>query len=581
MNATPGEQAACLDDEELMLLSAAWLDRDALETALGHALQCRTCGQALCDLLAGEHAVGDVNEASEVVRVRRGQTERVVEVVRVGDTIDQRYEVVSLLGLGGMGKVVRAHQAGLGRDVAIKILRGDLLHDEVLVRRFSREARSAAQLKSEHAVQIHDVGRLRSGAPYFAMEYLDGTDLADLVEKQGPLDPKDAILYIAQACEALEEAHRLGIVHRDIKPQNLVACRNSRGEPSIKVVDFGIAKTQAERGTKLTATSAVMGSPLYMSPEQIQSTRDVDHRSDIWSLGATLYFLTSATTPFYAATAPLLAARILYESPRPLRGIRPELPEALERVILQCLQRDPALRPPSAAALGAELRALDARRPQRSNWDLEIPSTVAQPSGAPTIRDDSVPGSLGASQPPVLGETPRTARLPGPVGATLPSGALPSPADSIAARTPAASAGSMPGELSATASRVALVSGASRPASTSGWPIFAAVATTLVLIASVTVWQTGKRWRERGIAAPPATPTTEGAVALSDAGAPSPLAPPTGTMLPADPGTPQAAPPAIAATSSSSKPVLRRPPPRPPKPPSTASAPPGSAYDDP
>ncbi|HEX7839815.1 MAG TPA: serine/threonine-protein kinase, partial [Kofleriaceae bacterium] len=223
--------------------------------------------------------------------------------VRVGEVLAAKYRVDRVLGAGGMGVVVAATHLQLDQVVALKFVRTEALHNPEIVGRFEREARAAVRLKSEHAARIIDVGRLESGSPYIVMEYLEGQDLAQLLEQRRSLPVSIACDYIIQACDAIAEAHSLGIVHRDLKPGNLFLARTSHGQQVIKVLDFGISKTQGPAGdVNMTRTQAMLGSPGYMSPEQMRAAKSVDSRTDIWSLGVILYELVAGRMPFQADT---------------------------------------------------------------------------------------------------------------------------------------------------------------------------------------------------------------------------------------------------------------------------------------
>lgn len=265
--------------------------------------------------------------------------------VREGDVLAGKYRVDRVLGLGGMGVVVAAHHVELDDRVAIKFLLPEALHNGEAVARFTREAQAAVKIKSEHVARVTDVGRLENGAPYIVMEYLEGLDLSAWLQQRGRLPIEQAVEFVLQACEAIAEAHALGIVHRDLKPANLFVIRRPDGGLSVKVLDFGIAKrTGTASAAAITSTAAVMGSPLYMSPEQLNSSKDADARSDVWALGVILYELLSAESPFLAETMPGVMMKITASEPPPLRARRPEIPAALERVILTCLEKDRAKR---------------------------------------------------------------------------------------------------------------------------------------------------------------------------------------------------------------------------------------------
>jgi serine/threonine-protein kinase len=271
----------------------------------------------------------------------------------LGDVIADKYEVIKVIGSGGMGYVVSATHVELGHQVALKFLRPELLVHQDLVARFAREARTAVMIKSEHVARVFDVGTLPDAGPFIAMELLEGQDLGRIVCERGSLPVEAAIDYILQACEALATAHALGIVHRDIKPENLFLCRSVPGVDVVKVLDFGISKLgvpeperatpQRSRRPTVRSTSAV-GSPTYMSPEQIRALDDVDARADVWALGCVLYELLCGAPAFDAPSLTQLAAKILERPPAPLRSINPEVPVELEAVVAHCLGKDPARR---------------------------------------------------------------------------------------------------------------------------------------------------------------------------------------------------------------------------------------------
>lgn len=268
--------------------------------------------------------------------------------VQAGEVLAGKYRIERVLGQGGMGVVVQATHIHLDERVAIKFLLPQALESPEAVARFAREARAAVKIKSEHVARVTDVGTLETGCPYMVMEYLHGRDLAQLVQDQGPLTIEHAVDFVLQASEAIAEAHSLGIVHRDLKPSNLFLIHRADGSPCVKVLDFGISKTTGMKGSGpdlgMTRTTAVMGSPLYMSPEQMASSRNVDQRTDIWALGAILFELLTGQVPFQADTMPQLCAMVLQEPAPALRGRLPMAPEGLEAAILRCLEKVPARR---------------------------------------------------------------------------------------------------------------------------------------------------------------------------------------------------------------------------------------------
>jgi eukaryotic-like serine/threonine-protein kinase len=290
--------------------------------------------------------------------------------IREGDLIAGKYRVDRILGVGGMGVVVAAHHLRLEELVAIKLLLPEALTDADAVRRFDREARAAVKIKSEHVTRILDVGALDSGAPFIVMEYLEGEDLAERIARTGPLSVEAAIELLLQACEAIAEAHTLGIVHRDLKPANLFCIQGAEGRPFIKVLDFGISKitrsTVAGSGLGMTKTAAVIGSPFYMSPEQMESPRSVDARTDIWSLGIVLYQLLTAEVPFNGETLPQVCVNVATRPAPSLRRSRPDVPTGLETVLLRCLEKEPSKRFSTVAALAAALARFGSHRAQVS-----------------------------------------------------------------------------------------------------------------------------------------------------------------------------------------------------------------------
>ena len=310
--------------------------------------------------------------------------------MKEGDILAGKYRVDRVLGQGGMGVVVQATHVQLKDRVALKFLLPEVVENENTAARFLREAQAAVRIKSPHVARVVDVGTLESGSPYMVMEYLDGRDLSAVLETEGPLEPSVAVLYALQACEALAAAHSAGVVHRDIKPGNLFLTMGPDRHPVIKVLDFGISKVaDPDAPSKLTQTQTAMGSPLYMSPEQMRSARDVDHRTDIWSLGVVLFEALTGQMPFYAETMPALCGMVLdRDSPSPgIRQFKPELPEELEMVVLKCIAKDVNKRYDSVqemahdlAPFAGELGYQSAERVARILGASGLAMTIRQPS---------------------------------------------------------------------------------------------------------------------------------------------------------------------------------------------------------
>jgi serine/threonine protein kinase len=326
--------------------------------------------------------------------------------VSPGDILAGKYRVERVLGIGGMGIVVAAHHVHLEERVAIKFLLPTVAREGgEPVARFMREGRAAVKIRSEHIARVTDVGMLDDGAPYLVMEYLEGRDLQRVLEEEGPLHVEDAVDYVLQASEAIAEAHSLGIVHRDLKPANLFLARRADGSSCVKVLDFGISKMRDKNGVRgdMTRTRATLGSPLYMSPEQLVSTADVDARADLWSLGVILYELLTARLPFEAETMPQLVAQVLQTPPTPLRSYLPDVPMALDVAILRCLEKTPAARFQNIGELTAALAPV---APARAHISIQrVARLLGTPSGLDAVaepsRRASRPGSLPDVSPDV------------------------------------------------------------------------------------------------------------------------------------------------------------------------------------
>jgi serine/threonine-protein kinase len=312
--------------------------------------------------------------------------------VKIGETLAGKYTVERVLGVGGMGVVVAAKHIHLGERVAIKFLLPHALARPDVVKRFMQEGQAAAKMKSEHIARVRDVGTLDSGAPYLVMEYLDGEDLGAVLRVKRTLPVDVAVGYILQACEALADAHAAGVIHRDLKPGNLFLTRKNDGSSVIKIIDFGISKVGVTGdglppigNGEMTETAMMMGSPLYMAPEQMASARDVDGRSDIWSLGIILHTLLTGDPPFKAASVMQVYELIIAGAP-PLRNALPGAPEGLEKILLKCLQKQRKDRYDNVADLAAAL--------------VEFGPIGARDSAERTARIQAVNRPKGSEPPP-------------------------------------------------------------------------------------------------------------------------------------------------------------------------------------
>ncbi len=271
------------------------------------------------------------------------------------ETVAGRYRIERTLGRGGMATVFLARDAELHRRVAVKVLAGDLSGDGAFRNRFLRESRLAARLSHPNVVQVFDAGEA-DGQPYIVMEYVPGETVADLLARRTKVSPAEAVALVADACDGLQHAHEHGLVHRDVKPQNLLV----REDGCVKVTDLGIARTADS--TRLTQHGTILGTAAYLSPEQAAG-KEVTAAADLYSLGAVLYELLTGRTPYEFSSLAELAAKQSSGEIVPPRDLDPTISDRLEAVVMRCLARDPSFRPDSATELAAELRAaLDDRR---------------------------------------------------------------------------------------------------------------------------------------------------------------------------------------------------------------------------
>ena len=268
-------------------------------------------------------------------------------LLKVGDLLAGKYRVERILGEGGMGVVVAAHHELLDQHVAVKLLYTDIA-DREAQSRLLLEARACAKLQSEHVARVVDVDTGADGLPFIVMELLEGADLCQIADSRGALPRWLVVDYVLQALEGLAHAHSRGIVHRDLKPSNLFLTNRPDGTQIIKILDFGISKstdpntgegTERKKALQLTGGRAVLGSPPYMSPEQVRSPKTVDARTDIWALGILMYELLTNSMPFGGDEMNETFAQILEKEPQPIRGVVNGVPEGLEQVVMKCLAK--------------------------------------------------------------------------------------------------------------------------------------------------------------------------------------------------------------------------------------------------
>ena len=305
-----------------------------------------------------------------------------------GELVQARYQVRHELGRGGMAVVLAAYDAVLERDVALKVMLPLLVSSREAVERFVNEARSLAKLETPHVVRVLDCGTLRTpascaGLPFMVLELLRGEDLYSVAAREGGLPPERVVRYALQACAGLQAAHTQGIIHRDLKPENLFLALDAEGNECLKVLDFGIARSQSRRA--LTRSRVGLGSPGYMSPEQVQGEAEIDARTDIWGLGVVMYELLAHQPAFSGDDPRTLCARTLTAEVVPLASLRPDLPAALIDVVARCLEREPGRRFGSVAELAQALKNVETdagATPELSSSEfveLDIPIDVVRP----------------------------------------------------------------------------------------------------------------------------------------------------------------------------------------------------------
>jgi serine/threonine protein kinase len=394
--------------------------------------------------------------------------------VAPGDVLAGKYRVDRILGAGGMGLVVAATHLTIHQRVALKFLRPDAARMPETKERFLREAQAAVRLKSEHVAKVLDVGTLEDGSPYMVMEYLEGSTLGDVVRKHGPLPVADAVSHVVQACEAVAEAHAAGIVHRDIKPDNLFLTRSVHGRPLVKVLDFGIAKTLGvDLHLSLTRTATIVGSPLYMPPEQLRSAKHVDVRADIWALGAVLFELVAGRPPFVAESFSELCLKVATDPTPTPSSVQADVPTSLDAVVVRCLEKDPAKRFQNVGELADALQAFasesvrDFARRVSSVLKMDSqPAPPPPPEVAPTSTDGGTLAKAntgtawGHTSAGALARRRRLAWWVGGAGAALVSAA----AAVAVVSHPAAPAPSGPAAAAATAPGAAAVTTTNPPA---------------------------------------------------------------------------------------------------------------------
>lgn len=322
-------------------------------------------------------------------------------VVDIGQVLDGKYVIERLVGEGAWGHVYEGQNSRIRRRVAIKVLKAEYLQDEAMRERFEREARTATHIESAHVVQVYDAGVMPDGRPYIVMEFLTGEDLARRLRSTSEVvTPRVAVAICIQAAQGLADAHAAGILHRDVKPDNIFLVRNKHGHDVAKLLDFGISKLLDMPAMNLTMTGGVLGSPVYMSPEQARGSKDSDHRSDLFSLGVVLYECLTGRTPFVAETFNELLFKIALEDAPDVRIARPELDEHIARIVNKALSRDVVKRYQNADELRADLAewleshgGFPSEKWMTSSGPRMTYSPSNMPTGAPPLRVSAAPAA--------------------------------------------------------------------------------------------------------------------------------------------------------------------------------------------
>jgi tRNA A-37 threonylcarbamoyl transferase component Bud32 len=331
----------------------------------------------------------------------------------IGLVLQERYRIVRKLGEGGMGRVYEAEHILIKKRVAIKCLHSQFANNGEVIARFQREAQAASAIGNEHIVEVNDLGRFPDGSVFMALEFLDGRDLATDLEQSGALTVGRAMRIMAQVCEALAAAHEKGIVHRDLKPENIFLVRRKGNPDFVKIVDFGISKFKDSDARGMTATGAMIGTPHYMAPEQIEGRKDVDHRVDLYAMGVIMFEMLTGRMPFEASTLPKLVYEVCSVRPPSVGDFREDIPPELQAIVARLLEKEPALRFAQCEALGEALEpflSLDVPAGYVTGTHVTTPSGI-RPSGH-TSNAQGRPVTVDPSAPAVLAVAPPRPRAP-------------------------------------------------------------------------------------------------------------------------------------------------------------------------
>ena len=300
----------------------------------------------------------------------------------VGQTLAGKYSIEELIKSGGMGSVYRGKHVLMDKTVAVKVLRPSLAVDDVVVARFSREAKAASRISHPHAVSVTDFGEAENGVVFLVMEYLHGQTLKEIIKREGPLPLARAIEIVRQVAGALDAAHQQGVVHRDLKSENIMLSETNGGDWA-KVLDFGIAKIQESEGVRdhdITAPNLVIGTPQYMSPEQCSQTGPIDARSDVYSLGVILFEMLAGQLPFTGESPTVIMMKQVQDAPPSVLAARPDLPKGIGEVVERALAKEPAARFQTAGELSEAL----------SEFASDAPALTALPQTRDTVANEQL-----------------------------------------------------------------------------------------------------------------------------------------------------------------------------------------------
>jgi serine/threonine-protein kinase len=397
---------ACPADDVLThFVDGALLGTEAYAVAR-HVAECETC-DGIVRILQGRESV---RQGFADALLRDSMPGSLPETRRAngvwpGEVLGGRYRIERILGRGGMGIVVAARDNQSGAQVAIKVVSHEAAQDREMVQRLRREARVMQQLRSAAIVRAHEVVT-DEALPFLVMEYLEGVDLEHHVLAHGRQPVMQVVSWGLTICEALGEAHSLGIIHRDLKLQNLFLARGPDGREHVKVLDFGIARGASGPESlrhPLTSSQVILGTPHYMAPEQFHNPRDAEPRSDVWSLGVCLYRLLTAEYPFFGKSVAAVSNRILSEEPVPVLQRRPEMPPMLAQLVTRCLQKTASERPASMGHVAATLRMIATVSESPTTTPIRSPVHVALASAPVTPAHDeaTLPAALDAPSLPL------------------------------------------------------------------------------------------------------------------------------------------------------------------------------------